>query len=188
MATLSKQLRFTNVNLHELAHMWFGNLVTMKWWNDLWLNESFATFMAFLCTVSSDKLPQFKETNWIYFLREKHWGMSTDSMSSTHPICCEINSTDEAQALFDGISYGKGSAFIKQFYNVLGYDAMSKGLAIYFSKHQWGNTELPDFVGALEQAYEESGDKSMGEGFKLSEWCNTWLKSSGVNILEPVVE
>ena len=65
---------------------------------------------------------------------------------------------------------------------------MSKGLAIYFSKHQWGNTELPDFVNALEQAYVEGGDKSMGEDFNLTEWCNTWLKSSGVNILEPVVE
>lgn len=71
---------------------------------------------------------------------------------------------------------------------MLGYDVMSKGLAIYFNKYEWKNTELPDFVGALEQAYVESGDKSMGEDFNLTNWCNTWLKSSGINILEPVVE
>ena len=121
-------------------------------------------------------------------MRESFWGISTDQLSSTHSICCEIGSTDEAQALFDGISYGKGSAFLKQLFNVLGYETMSKGLAIYFSKYEWKNTELPDFVGALEQAYVESGDKSMGEDFNLTSWCNTWLKSSGINILEPVVE
>ena len=77
---------------------------------------------------------------------------------------------------------------MKQLFNVLGYETMSKGLAIYFSKYEWKNTELPDFVGALEQAYVESGDKSMGEDFNLTSWCNTWLKSSGINILEPVVE
>jgi len=92
--------------------MWFGNLVTMKWWNDLWLNESFATYMSFLSMSESEELKYFN-TVWATFLQYKFWGISTDQLSSTHPICCDINSTDEAESLFDGISYGKGSAFLK---------------------------------------------------------------------------
>ena len=110
--SLAKRIRFSITNLHELAHMWFGNLVTMKWWDDLWLNESFATYMSFLAMVGSPKL-KFYTTPWATFLRYKFWGISTDQLSSTHPICCTINSTDEAESLFDGISYGKGSAFLK---------------------------------------------------------------------------
>jgi len=109
-------------------------------------------------------------------------------LSSTHPICCDIANTAEAEVLFDGISYGKGSSWLKQVYNILGYDVMSRGLKIYFDKHQWGNTTLPDFVGALELAWQESGNTSMGNDFNLTEGCDTWLKSSGVNILEPIVE
>ena len=152
-ATLAKQLRFSITNLHELAHMWFGDLVTMKWWNDLWLNESFATFMSFLAMESSPRIAQFHDTCWVTFLQYKYWGVNTDQLSSTHPICCQIANTSEAEEIFDGISYGKGSAFLKQMYNILGRDVMSKGLKIYFDKHQWKNTQLPDFVGALEEAW-----------------------------------
>ena len=133
--TLAKRLRFSITNLHELAHMWFGNLVTMKWWNDLWLNESFATFMSFLAMEQSPRIDYFHSTCWITFLRYKFWGMSKDSMSSTHSICCEIAATDQAEALFDGISYGKGSAWLKQFFNILGYETMSKGLHKYFQRY-----------------------------------------------------
>ena len=117
----AKKLKFSNTNLHELAHMWFGNLVTMKWWNDVWLNESFATYMAFLAM--SECLKDY-DTVWISFLFYKFWGISTDVLSSTHPICTQINSTDEADSLFDGISYGKGASFLKQVYNVLGYETI----------------------------------------------------------------
>jgi len=130
--TLAKLLRFSITNLHELAHMWFGNLVTMKWWNDLWLNESFATFMSFLAMSRGPTIEQFHSTCWVTFLQYKFWGISTDQLSSTHPICTEIVSTDQAESLFDGISYGKGSAFLKQFYNILGFETMSKGLHLYF--------------------------------------------------------
>ena len=96
--------------------------------------------------------------------------------------------TDQAESLFDGISYGKGSAWLKQVYNILGYETMSKALHVYFNKHQWGNTTLPDFVKCLADAFRESGDTSMGENFDLTQWCDTWLKTSGVNTLEPIVE
>lgn len=92
--TLAKLLRFSITNLHELAHMWFGNLVTMKWWDDLWLNESFATFMSFLAMARSPRLPHYHDTCWVTFLQYKFWGITKDSASSTHPICCEIVSTD----------------------------------------------------------------------------------------------
>ena len=110
--SLAKRLKFSNTNLHELAHMWFGNLVTMKWWDDLWLNESFATYMSFLAMSRIEKLDHYT-TPWATFLRYKFWGITTDTKSSTHPICTDIASTDEAQSLFDGISYGKGSSFLK---------------------------------------------------------------------------
>lgn len=126
--TLAKRLKFSNTNLHELAHMWFGNLVTMKWWNDLWLNEAFATFLSFVAMERSAACAEYHDTHWVTFLQMKYWGVNTDQLSSTHPICCQINNTGEAESLFDGISYGKGSAFLKQFYNILGYDVMSRGL------------------------------------------------------------
>ena len=131
--SLAKRLRFSNTNLHELAHMWFGNLVTMKWWNDLWLNESFATFMAYLCQDTAPELTYFK-TSWVTFLQYKFWGINEDILSKTHPITCEINDTGEAENLFDGISYGKGASFLKQVYNLLGHEVVKQGLHAYFDK------------------------------------------------------
>jgi aminopeptidase N len=95
--SLAKTLRFSITNLHELAHMWFGNLVTMKWWDDLWLNESFATFMSFLVMSKSDACTQFHSTCWVTFLQYKFWGISTDSLSSTHAIKTHIDSTESAE-------------------------------------------------------------------------------------------
>lgn len=118
----------------------------------------------------------------------KFHGLNSDSMSSTHPICNTSSNTQEAQANFDGISYGKGSQVLKQLYFILGHEVMSRGLQIYFDKHSWGNTILSDFVGALEKSLIESGKTPMGEGFNLPDWCDTMLKSSGSNILEPVME
>lgn len=121
-------------------------------------------------------------------MQYKFWGINTDILSTTHPITCEITSTDQAELLFDGISYGKGASFLKQFHNILGDDPFLKGLHIYFQRYQWKNTQLPDFVGALNEAFVENGDQSLGEGFSLNEWCDSWLTTSGVNILEPIVE
>jgi aminopeptidase N len=85
----------------------------MKWWDDLWLNEAFATFMAFLVQATSEATIEYHETTWVAFLEYKFWGIQADSMTSTHPVCANIADTDEAESLFDGISYGKGSAFVK---------------------------------------------------------------------------
>mmetsp|Transcript_44422 Transcript_44422/g.32484 ORF Transcript_44422/g.32484 Transcript_44422/m.32484 type:complete len:113 (+) Transcript_44422:258-596(+) len=92
--SLQKRLRFSNTNLHELSHMWFGNTITMKWWNDLWLNESFATFTSYLAEATAPDLAYFHSTVWLTFLTYKFWGINTDQLSSTHPITCEISSTD----------------------------------------------------------------------------------------------
>lgn len=149
--TLAKRLRFACTILHELAHMWFGNLVTMKWWNDIWLNESFANFMGFLTISRSPELQHFFSV-WLTFQRYKSWGIESDQLSTTHPICCEVNDTEQANSLFDGISYGKGSSFLRQLFHVLGFEAVRAGLHLYFEKFQWQNTTLPDFIGCLTAA------------------------------------
>lgn len=116
--------------------MWFGNLVTMKWWNDLWLNESFATFMSFVAMEASPKLQHFSSL-WLTFLSYKFWGISEDTLSTTHPITVHVGRTDEAESIFDGISYGKGSSVLKQLYNLIGREAFKKGIHLYFKKHAW---------------------------------------------------
>lgn len=186
--TLAKILTFSTVNLHELAHMWFGDLVTMKWWNDLWLNEAFATFMSILSMDNIKEISEMHPTCWVEFNRYCMWGANTDQMSSTHAIQSEVANTEEAEMMFDGISYGKGSAWLKQFYKMVGYDVMKKGLHVYFEKHKFSNTTLPDFVGAIADAYEQSPDKTLGQDFSLQKWCDEWLTSSGINIIEPIVD
>jgi aminopeptidase N len=106
-------------------------------------------------------------------------------LSTTHPICTVIDSTEQAESLFDGISYGKGASFLKQMFNIMGFESYKRGLQIYFQKHAWGNTTLEDFVSCMAIAYQEKGDKSMGEKFDFTEWCESWLNTSGINILEP---
>lgn len=186
--SLAKTLRFSITNLHELAHMWFGDLVTMKWWNDLWLNEAFATFMSFLAMESTEQCEMYHSTTWVTFLQYKFWGINTDQMSSTHAICAQVTGTDQAESMFDGISYGKGSAFLKQMYKVIGFDVMKVGLHEYFETFKWQNTTLPDFVGCLDRAYAKCENKMNIEDFSFKAWCDQWLHSSGVNIIEPNAE
>ena len=131
-------------------------------------------------------LPELKQywSVWATFLMYKYWGINEDCLSSTHPICAGyIADTGDAESLFDGISYGKGSSFLKLMYKVVGYETMKKGLHKYFADHSWKNTTLKDFVGCIAWAYEQDGDQSMGEGFNFTEWCDTWLTTSGINIL-----
>jgi len=135
--TPGKRLVQMTTVLHELAHMWFGDLVTMKWWNDLWLNESFATYMSFLCLTEAPELEKFRDSAWLYFQSTKFSGITADQLSTTHPVCSEIQSTDQARSVFDGISYGKGAAFLKQVRNVLGSQNLKKALKIYFDKYAW---------------------------------------------------
>ncbi|MDG2496723.1 MAG: aminopeptidase N [Aquiluna sp.] len=161
--------------LHELAHMWFGDLVTMTWWNDLWLNESFAEYASTLATAEATEWTEA----WTTFASlEKSWAYRQDQMPSTHPIVAEINDLEDVQVNFDGITYAKGASVLKQLVAWVGQDAFMKGVGNYFKAHQWGNTELKDLLVELEK---ESGRD-------LSEWSSLWLETSGVNTLRPEFE
>lgn len=148
---------FTVVIQHELCHMWFGNLVTMDWWNDLWLNEAFATALSYkACSMGGDFVEPVKHEAWLHMARYKQWGMSEDMMPSNHKIQADCPTTDTAESLIDGITYGKGCSLIKQLIFLMGWETFCDGLKIYFSKHAWGNTTLEDFIGALQLGYDNS--------------------------------
>ncbi|MEV7179968.1 aminopeptidase N [Kitasatospora sp. NPDC093679] len=160
--------------LHELAHMWFGDLVTMEWWNDLWLNESFATFAEAVCQAEApgSKWPH----SWTTFANQmKTWAYRQDQLPSTHPIMAEINDLEDVQVNFDGITYAKGASVLKQLVAYVGQDAFFQGVQAYFKRHAWGNTTLPDLLGALEEA----------SGRDLRTWSKAWLETAGINVLRP---
>ena len=161
--------------LHELAHMWFGDLVTMRWWNDLWLNESFAEYVSTLATAETS---EWKEAWTTFAALEKNWAYRQDQLPSTHPIVATINDLEDVQVNFDGITYAKGASVLKQLVAWVGRDAFFKGVASYFKKHQWQNTELNDLLTELEK---ESGRD-------LSSWSKLWLETAGVNTLKPRIE
>ncbi|MFC9997005.1 aminopeptidase N [Nocardia sp. NPDC127526] len=158
--------------LHEMAHMWFGDLVTMKWWDDLWLNESFATFASVLCQVSATEY-----TNaWTTFANvEKSWAYRQDQLPSTHPIAADIPDLAAVEVNFDGITYAKGASVLKQLVAYVGEEPFLAGLREYFTEHAYGNATFDDLVGALEKA----------SGRDLSDWGAQWLKTTGLNILRP---
>lgn len=161
--------------LHELAHMWFGDLVTMRWWNDLWLNESFAEYVSTLATAETS---EWKEAWTTFAALEKNWAYRQDQLPSTHPIVATINDLEDVQVNFDGITYAKGASVLKQLVAWVGRDAFFRGVASYFKKHQWKNTELTDLLVELEK---ESGRE-------LSSWSKLWLETAGVNTLKPKIE
>ena len=161
--------------LHEMAHMWFGDLVTMRWWDDLWLNESFATYMANLATVRATRWPQA----WTTFANEeKTWACRQDQLSTTHPIAADIVDIEAVETNFDGITYAKGAAVLKQLVAWVGHDAFFDGLRQYFDNHAWRNSTLHDLLRALETA----------SGRDLSAWSKEWLESAGINTLRPEIE
>lgn len=161
--------------LHELAHMWFGDLVTMKWWNDLWLNESFAEWASTLATAEATEWTGA----WTTFqAMEKTWAYRQDQLPSTHPIVAEIRDLDDVQVNFDGITYAKGGSVLKQLVAWVGLESFMQGVGAYFRKHAWGNTELADLLAELETA----------SGRDLGEWSKLWLETAGVNTLRPVLE
>lgn len=162
--------------LHELAHMWFGDLVTMEWWNDLWLNESFATYTSVACQAhaAGSKWPHA----WTTFANsEKTWAYRQDQLPSTHPIMAEIRDLDDVLVNFDGITYAKGASVLKQLVAYVGQDEFFKGVQAYFKAHAFGNTRLPDLLGALEKT----------SGRDLKTWSKAWLETAGINILRPEI-
>ncbi|MDN3904305.1 aminopeptidase N [Arthrobacter sp. YD2] len=161
--------------LHELAHMWFGDLVTMRWWNDLWLNESFAEFMS---TLAAAEATEFKQAWTTFASLEKAWAYRQDQLPTTHPIVAEIRDLDDVQVNFDGITYAKGASVLKQLVAWVGQDRFMAGVREYFGKHAWGNTELSDLLSELETA----------SGRDLKDWSAKWLETAGVNTLRPEFE
>jgi aminopeptidase N len=157
--------------LHELAHMWFGDLVTMQWWDDLWLNESFAEWASSLC--------QAEATHWTgawttFQSHEKTWAYQQDQLPSTHPVYADIRDLDDVLINFDGITYAKGGAILKQLVAYVGLEPFVAGLRTYFEKYAWGNTRFADLLTELEAA----------SGRDLGRWSELWLKTAGVNTLK----
>jgi puromycin-sensitive aminopeptidase len=151
-ATHAERNRVAVVVLHELAHMWFGDLVTMSWWNGLWLNESFATFMENLCL--SHWKPEWKI--WDEFGLSRAMASRVDALRSTHPIESPVNHPDDAKQLFDVISYEKGCSVLYQLHQFIGAETFRKGIAAYLKKHSYGNTETHDLWDALEEACQKA--------------------------------
>ncbi|MEC7001236.1 MAG: aminopeptidase N, partial [Actinomycetota bacterium] len=164
-----------NTILHEMAHMWFGDLVTMKWWDDLWLNESFAEWAAHHANVHATR---FSEA-WTTFANlRKAWAYRQDQLPSTHPIAADMVDLDAVRVNFDGITYAKGASALRQLVAWVGEREFLTGLHEYFTKHAWGNTELHDLLTELE----------VTSGRDLSQWTREWLQTSGVNLLRPHVD
>ena len=156
--------------LHEMAHMWFGDLVTMRWWDDLWLNESFATFASNLGLVEATR---FKAAWTTFASNWKTWAYRQDQLPSTHPIVADAPDIETMKTNFDGITYAKGASVLRQLVAWVGQKEFLDGVRAYFARHAWGNTELTDFLAALEEA----------SGRDLSEWSRQWLERTGVNTM-----
>ncbi|MBG6122201.1 aminopeptidase N [Corynebacterium aquatimens] len=158
--------------LHEMAHMWFGDLVTMKWWDDLWLNESFATWSAAIAQAEATEF----ENAWVTFASiEKAWAYAADQLPSTHPIAADAPDIETAEQNFDGITYAKGASVLKQLAAYVGVEQFFAGVRDHFANHAFANATFADLLGALEKA----------SGRDLSDWADQWLRTTGVSILRP---
>ncbi|MET7761628.1 aminopeptidase N [Streptomyces sp. NPDC005393] len=161
-----------NVILHEMAHMWFGDLVTMEWWDDLWLKESFADFMGTFSLVGATRFTD----GWITFAnRRKSWAYRADQLPSTHPVTADIRDLEDAKLNFDGITYAKGASVLKQLVAYAGQDAFLEGARRYFKRHAYGNTRLADLLSVLTET----------SGRDMAAWSRAWLETAGVNALTP---
>ena len=158
------------VILHEMSHQWFGDLVTMRWWGDLWLNESFAEFCA---TQASAEATRFTDAWTTFCSGRKVFGYMQDQQPSTHPIAADVPTLSEAIANFDGISYAKGASVLKQLVAYLGREQFFAGVRRYFADHGWGNATLADLLAALEAT----------SGRNLAAWSKAWLETAGPNTL-----
>ncbi|MFD4531199.1 aminopeptidase N [Kitasatospora sp. NPDC058397] len=164
-----------NVILHEMAHMWFGDLVTMRWWDDLWLKESFADFMGSYGLIGARTR---YSSAWVTFANQrKAWAYRQDQLPTTHPITADIRDLEDAKLNFDGITYAKGAAVLKQLVAYVGSEAFFEGARRYFKRHAFGNTELGDLLDVLEET----------SGRDLKAWAAAWLQTAGVDSLTPQV-
>ena len=157
--------------LHEMAHQWFGDLVTMRWWNGLWLNESFATLMA---AGAVDQSTTYKGAWQDFFAGMKEWAYWEDQLVTSHPIEVPVPSTDSAESIFDGITYGKGASVLKQLSYYVGDDEFRDGVQRYFQKYALRNTTLAEFIKMIGEA----------SSIDLSGWTKSWLQGKGVNTIQ----
>jgi aminopeptidase N len=163
------------VILHEMAHMWFGDLVTMKWWDDLWLNESFAEWACYHAAVEATEFDE----SWTGFTNaRKNWALRQDQLPSTHPIAADNVDLRAVEVNFDGITYAKGASVLKQLVAWVGLDNFLAGLRQYFRDFEYSNSEFADLLAALERS----------SGRELESWAAEWLQTSGVNTLSPEFE
>ena len=154
--------------LHEMAHMWFGDLVTMRWWDDLWLNESFATYASVIAQVEATEYTEA----WTTFANvEKSWAYRQDQLPSTHPVAADMVDLETVETNFDGITYAKGASVLKQLVAYVGREPFMAGLRDYFAEHAWRNAQFDDLLAALERS----------SGRDLSEWAAQWLRTTGIN-------
>ncbi len=169
--TYNQRLTRAEVILHEMAHMWFGDLVTMNWWNDLWLNESFASYMSFLALTENTR---FTDAWQSFNSRMKAWAYRQDQLITTHPVAGEVIDTDQTFLNFDGITYGKGAAVIKQLVKTIGMPAFKSGMRRYMAEHAFSNTTLDDWL------------ESLGEGVDqdLRGWADSWLETAQHNSIQ----
>ena len=164
-----------NTVLHEMAHMWFGDLVTMKWWDDLWLNESFAEWAAHQAATDATHY----DDAWTNFCNgRKTWAYRQDQLPSTHPVAADNHDLEAVEVNFDGITYAKGASALRQLVAWVGQDEFLAGLRTYFTRHAFGNSQLTDLLKALEES----------SGRELGSWAKEWLQTSGVNTVRPVLE
>ncbi|WP_435744415.1 aminopeptidase N [Microbacterium sp. PMB16] len=169
-ATEAQRAGRANTILHEMAHMWFGDLVTMKWWDDLWLKESFADYMG---SHASAVATRFHDA-WVTFAaKRKSWAYQQDQLPTTHPIVADIVDLEAAKLNFDGITYAKGAAVLKQLVAFVGDDAFFEGARRYFAANAFGNTTLDDFLVQL----------SAVSGRDMTDWSAAWLQTSGMSVL-----
>ena len=160
--------------LHEMAHMWFGDLVTMQWWDDLWLNESFATWSA---ATAQTAIGEYADAWTTFASVEKAWAYSQDQLPTTHPIAADAPDIETAEQNFDGITYAKGASVLKQLQAYVGYEEFFAGVRKHFDNHAYSNATFADLLGALEDA----------SGRDLSTWAEKWLRTTGVSTLRPEI-
>ncbi|BCF83499.1 aminopeptidase [Rhodococcus qingshengii] len=169
-ATDEQHQRRANTILHEMAHMWFGDLVTMVWWDDLWLKESFADFMGSLVSAEATRFTDA----WVAFaIKRKAWAYLQDQLPTTHPIVADIVDLEAAKLNFDGITYAKGASVLKQLVAFVGRDAFFEAARRYFKAHAYGNTTLVDLLDVLTET----------SGRDVREWARIWLQTTGVSTL-----
>lgn len=170
---MAMRIKREDLIMHELAHMWFGDLVTMKWWDDLWLNEAFASYFAGLAT----KEALGRSTSDLYFQAQKYNSYKEDSFSTTHPVMGEVPDSMSAFATFDAITYSKGASVLKQLHNLVGDKVFREGLEFYFKTYAYKNTLFTDFLQAFEKFH----------GSSLKDWAHSWLQSKGLNSIAPKI-